>query len=79
VILSAGCRVAENHSLARLGGDEFTVLLMNLREVQDAGKVARRIVESLARSFSIEGREIFVTVSIGIAIFPMMETRSMPC
>ena len=61
---------AGNHSLARLGGDEFTVLLTNLREVQDAGKVARRIVESLAQSFSIEGREIFVTVSVGIAIFP---------
>ena len=60
----------ENHSLARLGGDEFTVLLTNLREVQDAGKVARRIVESLAQPFSIEGREIFVTVSVGIAIFP---------
>ena len=61
---------AENHSLARLGGDEFTVLLTNLREVQDAGKVARRIVESLAQAFFIEGREIFVTVSVGIAIFP---------
>jgi len=63
-------REAETHSLARLGGDEFTVLLTNLREVQDAGKVARRIVESLAQSFFIEGREIFVTVSVGIAIFP---------
>jgi EAL domain-containing protein (putative c-di-GMP-specific phosphodiesterase class I) len=54
-----------------LGGDEFTVLLTNLREVQDAGTVARRIVESLAQSFFIEGREIFVTVSVGIAIFPV--------
>jgi diguanylate cyclase (GGDEF)-like protein/PAS domain S-box-containing protein len=61
----------ENHSLARLGGDEFTVLLTNLRDVQDAGKVARRIVESLAQSFSIDGREIFVTASVGIAIFPV--------
>jgi diguanylate cyclase (GGDEF)-like protein/PAS domain S-box-containing protein len=61
----------ENHSLARLGGDEFTVLLTNLRDVQDAGKVARRIVESMAKSFLIEGREIFVTVSVGIAIFPV--------
>ena len=68
------CRPAgqeENHSLARLGGDEFTVLLTNLRDVQDAGTVARRIVESLAQSFSIEGREIFVTVSVGIATFPV--------
>ena len=61
----------ENHSLARLGGDEFTVLLTNLRDVQDAGTVARRIVEAMANPFSIEGREIFVTISVGIAIFPV--------
>jgi len=61
----------ENHSLARLGGDEFTVLLTNLHEVQDAGTVAHRIVEGMAKPFSIEGREIFVTVSVGIAIFPV--------
>ncbi|MDF2458131.1 MAG: Sensory response regulator with diguanylate cyclase domain [Nitrospira sp.] len=59
-----------NHELARLGGDEFTVLLTNLRDVQDAGKVAKRILEALARPFFINGHEIFVTVSIGIAIFP---------
>ena len=59
-----------NHELARLGGDEFTVLLTNLRDVQDAGKVARRILEALGRPFVINGHEIFVTVSIGIAIFP---------
>ena len=56
--------------LARLGGDEFTVLLTNLRDVQDASKVARRILEALARPFAVSGHEIFVTVSVGIAIFP---------
>jgi len=60
----------ETHELARLGGDEFTVLLSNIREAQDAGTVARRILESLARSFLIDGHEIAVTASIGIAIFP---------
>ncbi|HWC50575.1 MAG TPA: EAL domain-containing protein [Nitrospira sp.] len=60
----------QTHELARLGGDEFTVLLTNLRDVQDASKVARRILEALARPFSVGGHEIFVTVSIGIAIFP---------
>jgi diguanylate cyclase (GGDEF)-like protein/PAS domain S-box-containing protein len=59
------------HELARLGGDEFTVLLTNLRDVQDASKVARRILEALARPFLVGGQEIFVTVSIGIAIFPV--------
>lgn len=57
-------------SLARLGGDEFTILLTNLRDVQDAGLVARRVLEGLAKPFSIEGHEIFVTASIGISIFP---------
>jgi diguanylate cyclase (GGDEF)-like protein/PAS domain S-box-containing protein len=60
----------QGHELARLGGDEFTVLLTNLRDVQDATKVARRILEALARPCSVGGHEIFVTVSIGIAIFP---------
>jgi diguanylate cyclase (GGDEF)-like protein/PAS domain S-box-containing protein len=60
----------QTHELARLGGDEFTVLLTNLRDVQDASKVARRILEALARPFTVGGHEIFVTVSIGIAIFP---------
>jgi diguanylate cyclase (GGDEF)-like protein len=60
----------QTHELARLGGDEFTVLLTNLRDVQDSSKVARRILEALARPFSLGGHEIFVTVSIGIAIFP---------
>jgi diguanylate cyclase (GGDEF)-like protein/PAS domain S-box-containing protein len=58
------------HELARLGGDEFTVLLTNLKDVQDASKVARRILEALARPFLVSGHEIFVTVSVGIAIFP---------
>jgi diguanylate cyclase (GGDEF)-like protein/PAS domain S-box-containing protein len=60
----------QTHELARLGGDEFTVLLTNLQDVQDASKVARRILQALARPFSVSGHEIFVTVSIGIAIFP---------
>lgn len=60
----------ETHELARLGGDEFTVLLTNIRAAQDAGTVARRILESLSRSFLIDGHEISVTVSVGIAIFP---------
>ncbi|HET7909218.1 MAG TPA: EAL domain-containing protein [Nitrospira sp.] len=63
-------KAEQTHELARLGGDEFTVLLTNLHDVQDASKVARRILEALARPFAVSGHEIFVTVSIGIAIFP---------
>ncbi|TKB78061.1 MAG: EAL domain-containing protein [Nitrospira sp.] len=60
----------ETHELARLGGDEFTVLLTNIRDAQDAGTVARRILEALSKSFLIDGHEISVTASVGIAIFP---------
>ncbi len=66
-------RIAEQEvesGVARLGGDEFTVLLTNVRDRQDAGKIARRMLESLAKPFLINGRELFVTASIGIANFP---------
>ena len=57
-------------ALARLGGDEFTILLTNLSQPQDAGKVGRRILESLTQPFNIEGHEVFISASIGISIFP---------
>jgi diguanylate cyclase (GGDEF)-like protein/PAS domain S-box-containing protein len=60
----------EAHEIARLGGDEFTVLLTNIRHVQDAATVARRLLEALAKSFVIDGHEVSVTVSVGISIFP---------
>lgn len=58
------------NDVARLGGDEFTVLLTKVHDMQDAGKIARRMLESLARPFLINGRELFVTASIGIANYP---------
>jgi diguanylate cyclase (GGDEF)-like protein/PAS domain S-box-containing protein len=58
------------HALARLGGDEFTILLTTLPQPEDAGRVARRILETLAHPFSIDGHEIFMSASIGISIFP---------
>ncbi len=55
---------------ARLGGDEFTVLLNVINKLEDAAKVARRITDSISMPFKLEGYEIFITSSIGIAIFP---------
>ncbi len=58
-------------SISRLGGDEFTILLPEIRQVQDTSKVAQRLLDSLARPFAIAGHEIFVTGSIGITVFPL--------
>ena len=57
-------------AISRLGGDEFTLLLPRVREGQDLGRVARRIREILARPFLLDGHEVVISVSIGIAVFP---------
>ena len=56
--------------VARLGGDEFTVIMPGLVDAQDAGKLARRILSSLAHPFRIANQEVFVSASIGIAVYP---------
>jgi diguanylate cyclase (GGDEF)-like protein/PAS domain S-box-containing protein len=53
--------------IARLGGDEFAVLIESTDSVDEALRMAERIVEALTRSFSISGKEVFVSASIGIA------------
>ena len=68
-----GC-VAEDDTVARMGGDEFTLLLQPRvnREMalNRAIHVAEQILASLVRPFVLEGREFFVTASIGIALSP---------
>jgi diguanylate cyclase (GGDEF)-like protein/PAS domain S-box-containing protein len=54
-------------ALARLGGDEFAVLLNGLTDDAQANAIAFRIQDALSAPFSIGGREVFTTVSIGIA------------
>ncbi len=56
--------------VARLGGDEFTVIMPGLVNAQDAGKLARRILSSLAHPMRVAGQEVFINASIGIAIYP---------
>ncbi|MBM4131045.1 EAL domain-containing protein [bacterium] len=60
----------EEIELARLGGDEFTVLIPDLRQAEDALGLAHRIHETLRRPFALDGRDLVLTTSIGIAVFP---------
>jgi diguanylate cyclase (GGDEF)-like protein/PAS domain S-box-containing protein len=69
----AAC-VDEDDTVARMGGDEFTLLLQarNTRAgaLNRAIHVAEQILSSLAQPFVLQGREFFVTASIGIALAP---------
>ncbi len=57
-------------SIARLGGDEFIVLLGDLHSAQNAAGIARRLVAALADPVTVQGKEIFVGGSVGVAMFP---------
>jgi len=57
-------------TLARLGGDEFTVFLHNLQFIDNALLVARKHLKSLLEPYSIDGNTLYVSASIGVALFP---------
>src|SRR6266446_1051202 len=54
--------------VARLGGDEFTVLLDQIEDPSDAKRAADRLMKALAPAFILGGKEVFTSVSIGIAL-----------
>jgi len=56
--------------VARLGGDEFTVLLDKIGNIEEPAMVAGRILEMLAEPFIIGAHELFITASMGIAVYP---------
>ncbi len=62
--------VRENTTLARFGGDEFIVVMPHLDSPNTARLVAQRILKVFQHPFQIHGRELFITASIGITVFP---------
>lgn len=57
-------------TISRIGGDEFIVVLPDIQNGKEALVVARKLIEKLEESLEFEGRSLFVTASIGIALFP---------
>jgi diguanylate cyclase (GGDEF)-like protein len=64
------CAVRASETLARFGGDEFVVLIEGLAEAAGARRTAQRLVAAMRAPFTIDGKEVRVTPSIGIAVFP---------
>jgi diguanylate cyclase (GGDEF)-like protein len=60
--------VRPEDTVARLGGDEFAILLEDLDSTEGATSVAQRVTESLEKPFLLEGREVFVTMSVGVVL-----------
>ena len=57
-------------TFARIGGDEFTILITDVSSVQHILMVANRLLNSIRRPFILGSHEVYITASIGIAIFP---------
>ena len=62
--------IRESDTLSRLGGDEFILLLSKIERSENAGLVARKLQQSFRRPLNVADRELFVTISTGISIFP---------
>ncbi|MFP3477449.1 MULTISPECIES: EAL domain-containing protein [Burkholderia] len=62
--------VRANDTVARMGGDEFALVLEEVDDVRDVGRVARKLLDEVGRAIDIGDRQIFVTPSIGISIYP---------
>jgi diguanylate cyclase (GGDEF)-like protein/PAS domain S-box-containing protein len=63
--------VQGGEGVARLDGDEFSLLIGELAHYHDAAKVARRLLDELRKPFRLGGQEVFLTASIGLALYPL--------
>ena len=57
-------------TIARMGGDEFTIILDGIIHVDQIAMVVQRVLDALALPMLMEGREIYVSASIGVAVYP---------
>lgn len=63
--------VRETDSVGRIGGDEFIVILESAARLEDAGQVASKILDAVSEPYLVGNRELRVTASIGISMYPL--------
>ncbi len=67
-------KIRSEDTLARLGGDEFTIIMEDLKDVEDASLLAHKIEEVLAQPIHIEGHTLYISCSMGISLYPQDDT-----
>ena len=60
----------EGDTIARIGGDEFTIILRDVQDESAIGQLCERVVESARHPFELADTQVFVGVSVGVAISP---------
>ncbi|MBI3779366.1 MAG: EAL domain-containing protein [Gammaproteobacteria bacterium] len=63
--------VRPGDTVARLGGDEFAIALADLAHADDVTRVLQKIMACADTPFSVAGNDLFITVSVGVALFPL--------
>jgi diguanylate cyclase (GGDEF)-like protein len=63
-------RAQPEHAIARLGGDEFIVMVSDIERASDVAAIAQRLVQTLSEPMVLQGTEVFVGGSVGVALYP---------
>jgi diguanylate cyclase (GGDEF)-like protein len=67
-------KIRKEDTLARLGGDEFTIIIEDMKDIQDVSMLAKKILEVLQQPVYIEGHTLYISCSIGISLYPQDDT-----
>lgn len=67
-------RVRPSDLVARIGGDEFAIVVPRLSKAEHAAEIAQDIVEGCLRPYQVDGKELYASASIGVALSPLDAT-----
>ncbi|MDO9006876.1 MAG: GGDEF domain-containing protein, partial [Thiobacillus sp.] len=62
--------VRQEDTVARLSGDEFVIASWELSQADDATKLVSKVIQAVSQPYRIQGRDVNITASVGVAIYP---------